>query len=92
MAIKRRIKLTPQEEFKQEKKACYFCSNNVKWIDYKDTALLRKFVSMQAKMYPPRKTGTCAKHQRLLAESVKRARFMALMPYTVNQEQNFVRF
>ena len=58
----------------------------------KTTALLRKFVSMKAKMYPPRKTGTCAKHQRLLAESIKRARFMALMPYTVNQEQNFVRF
>ena len=61
-------------------------------MDYKDAALLRKFVSMQAKMSPPRKTGTCAKHQRLLAESIKRARFMALMPYTVNQEQNFVRF
>ncbi|MEK7519641.1 MAG: 30S ribosomal protein S18 [Patescibacteria group bacterium] len=83
---------TPQrlEAFQQEKKQCRFCAANVKWIDYKDTALLRTCVSMQAKIYPPRRTGTCAKHQRMVAESVKRARFMGLMPYTINKDSSFV--
>lgn len=78
-----------QEQFQQEKKQCKFCAGNVKWIDYKDPALLRAFVSMQGKIYPPRKTGTCAKHQRILAQSIKRARFMALMPYTMNKQSSF---
>ncbi|OGD32595.1 30S ribosomal protein S18 [Candidatus Azambacteria bacterium RIFCSPHIGHO2_02_FULL_52_12] len=91
MAIKRRMPIgKPEDEFKKEKKQCHFCQNNIKWIDYKDTRLLRGFVSMQAKMYPRQKSGTCAKHQRMLAESVKRSRFMALMPYTVNETSNFV--
>ena len=71
---------------------CILCSENLNEITFRDTEFLRKFASGQGKILPRRKTGTCAKHQRLLAESVKRARFMALMPYTVNQDQNFVRF
>jgi small subunit ribosomal protein S18 len=50
-------------------------------IDYKDTDILRRFVSGQAKIIDPKHTGTCAKHQRKLAQAVKRARFMALLPY-----------
>lgn len=51
-------------------------------IDYKDAETLRRFMSGQAKIYPPRKTGTCAKHQRILARAIKRARFFGLVPYT----------
>jgi len=78
-----------QQQFQQEEKTCYFCSTNVKWIDYKDPALLRKFVSMQAKVMPTKRTGTCSKHQRQLAQSVKRARLMAILPYTINKEHRF---
>jgi len=62
-------------------KQCYFCSQNLLDIDYKDVELLRRFVSGQAKIIDPRHTGTCAKHQRKLAQAVKRARFMALLPF-----------
>jgi len=60
---------------------CFFCSQNLKYIDYKETELLRRFISGQMKIIDPKHTGTCAKHQRRLAEAVKRARFMALLPY-----------
>ncbi len=50
-------------------------------VDYKEVELLRRFVSGQAKIIDPRYTGTCSKHQRRLANAVKRARFMALLPY-----------
>ena len=63
-------------------KDCYFCINSINAIDYKETRLLRKFLSSYAKIFPRRKTGTCAKHQRKLAEAVKRARMIALLPFT----------
>jgi len=58
---------------------CYFCSQNIKEIDYKDINSLKRFISSQMKIYPRRKTDLCAKHQRQLKEAVKRARFMALL-------------
>ncbi len=60
---------------------CFFCSQNLKDIDYKEIGLLRRFVSSQAKIIDPKHTGSCAKHQRKLAEAVKRARFLALLPF-----------
>ena len=60
---------------------CFFCSQNLKNVDYKEIDLLRRFVSSQAKIIDPRHTGICAKHQRKLAQAVKRARFMGLLPY-----------
>jgi len=60
---------------------CYFCRHNIKEIDFRDTKLLSKFISAQAKIKPPRKTGTCAKHQRRLAKAIKRARIMSLLPF-----------
>ncbi|MDP3015370.1 MAG: 30S ribosomal protein S18 [bacterium] len=60
---------------------CFFCSQNKKNIDYKEVDLLRRFVSGQAKIIDPRHTGTCAKHQRMLAQAVKRARFMGLLAF-----------
>lgn len=69
----------------QSKKQCYLCTS-VKWIDYKNTELLKKFISLQAKIMPPRRTGTCAKHQRELAAAIKKARFMSLLPFTVTKK------
>lgn len=62
-------------------KQCFFCSQNLKEIDYKDIELLRRFISGQAKIIDPRHTGTCAKHQRSLAIAIKRARYLALLPF-----------
>lgn len=63
------------------KKICYFTKNNIESIDYKDTELLRRFISANGKIIPRRVTGTKAKYQRMLATAIKRARQMALLPY-----------
>ena len=60
---------------------CFFCSQNLKDIDYKETELLKRFISRQAKIIDPKFTGTCAKHQRALSSAIKRGRFMALLPF-----------
>lgn len=65
----------------QQKRYCYFCVNNITDIDFKETGLLRRFTSSYAKIVPKRRSGACSKHQRKLALSIKRARFMALLPY-----------
>ena len=67
---------------KARKKVCHFCVDRVEEIDYKDIAKLRKFVSERAKILPRRAPGTCAKHQRALTTAIKRARQVALLPYT----------
>jgi small subunit ribosomal protein S18 len=64
-------------------KTCFFCANNINTIDYKDTQLLRRFMNMQAKIVSPRRTGNCAKHQRMVTGAIKRARTMALLSYTI---------
>ena len=66
----------------QEIKQCFFCTNNRNIIDYKDAEMLKKFMSSNAKIYPRRKSGLCALHQRRVAIAIKRARFLALVPYT----------
>lgn len=63
-------------------KVCYFCQQKLKEINYQDAELLRRFISGQAKILPPKRTGTCAKHQRKLAKAIKRARIMGLLPFT----------
>ena len=69
---------------RRRKKVCVFCGEVNAVIDFKDTAKLRKYVSERGKILPRRITGTCAKHQRALTTAVKRARHVALMPYTVD--------
>ncbi|MBQ6570327.1 MAG: 30S ribosomal protein S18 [Clostridia bacterium] len=69
---------------KGRKKVCQFCSDRVEHIDYKDTLRLRKFVSERYKILPRRVTGTCARHQRELTVAIKRARQVALIPYTTD--------
>ncbi len=66
------------------RKVCYFTKNNIKFIDYKDVELLKKFISPNAKITPRRVTGTRAKYQRPLAIAIKRARQMALLPYVAD--------
>lgn len=68
---------------RRRKKVCAFCGkDNV--IDYKDTAKLKRYVSERGKILPRRITGSCAKHQRALTLAIKRARHLALMPYTID--------
>ena len=61
---------------------CHFCSQNINEIDYKNAELLKKFISGQGKIIDPKFTGSCAKHQRRLAEAIKRSRVMGLVPFT----------
>ena len=68
---------------KAKKKVCQFCVDKVADIDYKDVAKLRRYVSERAKILPRRITGTCAKHQRQLTIAIKRARHIALLPFSV---------
>ena len=63
------------------RKVCQFCADKAEYIDYKDVAKLRKYLTERGKISPRRATGTCAKHQRELAVAIKRARVMALLPY-----------
>jgi small subunit ribosomal protein S18 len=64
------------------RKVCYFTVNKIKKIDYKDVELLTRFISDRGKIDPRRKTGTSAKYQRMLSTALKRARHVALLPYT----------
>lgn len=66
-----------------KKKSCHFCQQQIDKIDYKDAYSLRHFMNSQGKIYPPKKFGICAKHQRALATAIKRARVMALVPFVI---------
>ena len=71
----------PRRGGRRRKKVCYFTSNNITHIDYKDVELLKKFISERGKILPRRVTGTSAKYQRPLTVAIKLARHMALLPY-----------
>jgi len=73
--IKRRTK---------KRRVCAFCVDKVDVLDYKDLSKFRRFVTDRGKIVPRRNSGICAKHQRALAEAIKRARFIALLPYCVD--------
>ncbi len=60
---------------------CYFCQRNIKEIDYKNTKLLSRFISGLAKIRAKKRTGVCSTHQRKLAQAIKRARTLGLLPY-----------
>ena len=66
---------------KKRRKICHMCAG--KPVNYKDVAIISKYINDNGKILPRRFTGTCAKHQRIVAEQIKRARAIALMPYTV---------
>ncbi|MBW6411788.1 30S ribosomal protein S18 [Clostridium weizhouense] len=67
---------------RSRKKVCAFCADKSESIDYKDINKLRKYVTERGKILPRRISGTCAKHQRQLTDSIKRARNIALLPFT----------
>jgi small subunit ribosomal protein S18 len=71
----------PATPNRRRRKVCVFCADKVAFIDYKDSAKLRKFISERGKILPRRISGTCAKHQRQLTIAIKRSRHVALLPY-----------
>ena len=74
----------PRGGRRPRRKVCSFCVDKVAHIDFKDTAKLRRYLSERGKILPRRMSGNCAKHQRQLSEAIKRARAIALLPYTVD--------
>ena len=66
---------------RRRKKVCIFCADKNAVIDYKDVNKLKRYISERGKILPRRTTGACAKHQRHIAQQIKYARFMALIPY-----------
>ena len=70
------------------RKVCRFCADKVQAIDYKDIRTLRYFVSERGKIVPRRISGNCAEHQRKLTEAIKRARNIALLPFTASHSLN----
>ncbi|MCD8120023.1 MAG: 30S ribosomal protein S18 [Lachnospiraceae bacterium] len=70
-------------QMRRRKKVCAFCGEKNEEIDYKDANKLKRYISERGKILPRRITGTCAKHQRALTLAIKRARHIALLPYTV---------
>lgn len=73
----------PPRRFGGRRKVCRFCADHMEGIDYKDVGRLRVYISERGKIEPRRKTGACQKHQRIVATAVKRARHLALLPYTL---------
>jgi len=71
------------------RRVCAFCLEKTQVIDYKDVGMLRRFLSERGKIKGRRKSGTCAKHQRRLAIAIKRARHLALIPYTPDQLRRY---
>jgi len=69
---------------KARRKVCQFCVDKIECIDYKDVARLKKFLSEKGKILPRRISGNCAKHQRQMTTAIKRARHLALLPYTTD--------
>jgi small subunit ribosomal protein S18 len=67
---------------KRRPKVCFFCVDKLDGVDYKDVERLKKYVSDRGKILPRRVTGNCALHQRQLTRAIKRARVMALLPFT----------
>jgi small subunit ribosomal protein S18 len=73
--------MAKEKNLLEHTKYCHFCVNGIKDIDYKDGQTLRRFISSYSKIVPKRRSGVCSKHQRKLANAIKRARYMAILPY-----------
>jgi small subunit ribosomal protein S18 len=79
-----RKKRPAQNALFKRKKFCRFTAEKIEWIDYKDVEILKDFITETGKIIPARLTGTKARYQRQLTEAIKRARFLALLPFTDN--------
>jgi len=82
MAEERNNRGRPERRFFSRPKFCQFCSDKELSIDYKKADLLKRYITDDGKIRPRRQTGTCAKHQREVAAAIKRARHIALLPFT----------
>lgn len=71
----------PRKQYFRRRKVCKFCQEKIDVVDYKDVKLVGEFISERGKILPRRLTGTCASHQRALADAIKRARSIALLPF-----------
>jgi small subunit ribosomal protein S18 len=78
-----------RRRYSPRRKVCAFCLEKTKVIDYKDVGTLRRFLTDRGKIRSRRKTGTCARHQRRLAIAVKRARHLALLPFTAEHIRRY---
>ncbi|MZP29912.1 30S ribosomal protein S18 [Heliobacterium undosum] len=67
------------------RRICFFCVDKIETVDYKEVGKLRKYITERGKILPRRVSGCCAKHQRQLTNAIKRARHVALLPFTVNE-------
>ncbi|MDY6407929.1 MAG: 30S ribosomal protein S18 [Pseudomonadota bacterium] len=76
--------MAEKSSFYHHKKTCPFCAEGIDEIDYKDIKLLSRFVTERGKMVPGRVSATCAKHQRSVSRAIKRARYLALMPFVTD--------
>lgn len=72
-----------KKTFFRRRKVCRFCADKIDVIDYKDVRFLQQYLVDRAKILPRRISGTCAKHQRIVQQAIKRARHIALLPYTI---------
>ena len=76
--------MRPKKRIFQRKRVCRFCTDSEMVLDYKEVKVLRNFVTERGKIIPRRIFGTCASHQRQVCEAIKRARHLALLPYSGN--------
>jgi small subunit ribosomal protein S18 len=74
----------PRRRGRWRRRVCPMCENKISFVDYKDFNFLRRFISDRGRIESRRKSGACAKHQRALAQGIKRARHLALLPYTAD--------
>ncbi len=74
----------PKKVFYRRRKVCKFCADKLDYVDFKDVKLLQQFIPERSKILPRRISGTCARHQRLLQTAIKRARHLALIPFTTD--------
>ncbi len=89
-APRRPVRRSSRPKYIPKRKVCAFCADKVKDISYRDTPLLRRYISDRYKIEPRRRSGNCAKHQRALSQAIKRARHIALIPHTPAQMRKAV--
>jgi small subunit ribosomal protein S18 len=73
--------MRPRPMMESRRRVCYLCENSIEQVDFKDERTLSRFLTERGKIVPRRTSGTCAKHQRQIAVAIKRARYLALVPY-----------
>jgi small subunit ribosomal protein S18 len=82
-----RTRKPTRSKYIPKRKICLFCRDKIEYIDYKDAAKLRPYITDRGKISPRRKSGTCARHQRALTIAIKRARHLALLPFVASHIQ-----